>query len=243
MLRGAAEMFGWSIEAEGGEVGHLSDVYFDDRRWVVRYLVMNTHHWPIEGAVLLLPGSVSGVDPVRRVVRTNLSRSEIAASPDVDRVRPVSRQHELELSHYYGFPSYAVTVGASVGLAAPAAFLLPASPDGHLRSARAIMGYFVHALDGEVGHVEDFLVDDDTWTIRHLLVSVRRRWTLHQVLVPVGWIARVSWGARAVEVSLPGEAVRLAPTHDPTVGVSPDQEARLGRYYGPPRFARVTEQA
>jgi sporulation protein YlmC with PRC-barrel domain len=244
MLRGAAEMFGWSIQAEDGEVGHLSDVYFDDQGWVVNYLVMSTRHWPVGGAVLLSPGSVGGVDPDRRVVRTNLSRSEMAASPDVDRVRPVSHQHELELSHYYGFPSYAVTVGASVGLAMPATLPKgPAGGHGHLRSVRAIIGYFVHALDGEVGHVEDFLVDDDTWTIRYLLVSVRRRWTIHQVLVPVDWIARVSWGARTIEVSLPAEAIRLAPTHDRTVPVSGEHEARLGRYYGSPPFASVKGHA
>jgi len=244
MLRSAAEMFGWSIEAEGGEVGHLSDVYFDDQRWAVRNLVMNTSHWPAGRSVLLSPRSVNGVDPARQVVRTSLSRSEVAGSPDVDRARPVSRQHELELSHYYGFPSYAVTVGASVGLAMPATLPKgPAGGDGHLRSVRAIMGYFVHALDGEVGHVEDFLVDDDTWSIRYLLVSVRRRWTIHQVLVPVDWIARVSWGARTIEVSLPAEAIRLAPTHDRAVPVSPEHEARLGRYYGSPPFASANGQA
>ena len=71
MLRGAAEMFGWSIEAEGGEVGHLSDVYFDDQRWAVRDLVMNTSHWPAGRSVLLSPRSVDGVDPARQVVRTS----------------------------------------------------------------------------------------------------------------------------------------------------------------------------
>ena len=100
MLRGAVEMVGWSIEAEGGEVGRLSDVYFDDQRWAVRNLVMNTSHWPAGRSVLLSPRSVNGVDPARQVVRTSLSRSEVAGSPDVDRARPVSRQHEHDQSHY-----------------------------------------------------------------------------------------------------------------------------------------------
>jgi serine/threonine-protein kinase len=59
---------------------------------------MNTSHWPAGRSVLLSPRSVNGVDPARQVVRTSLSRSEVAGSPDVDRARPVSRQHELELS-------------------------------------------------------------------------------------------------------------------------------------------------
>jgi hypothetical protein len=228
-------MCGWSVVAEDDEVGQLSDVYFDDWRWTVRYLVVDTSHWPGGRSVLLSPRSVSGVDPARQILRTHLSWNQVAFSPDLDRARPVSRQHELELSRYSGFPAYAVTVGASVGLAEPVTLPMDGA-DPHLRSVRAITGYFVHALDGDVGHVEDFLVDDDTWTVRHLLVSVRHWWAIHRVLVPVGWIARVSWGARAIQVSLPAEAIRLGPTHDRTTGVSPEHEARLGRYYGPPPF-------
>ena len=237
MLRGAREMCGWPIVAEDDEVGRLSDVYFDDWRWTVRYFVVHTSHWPVGRSVLISPRSVDRVDPARQVLRTSLSRSQVALSPDLDRARPVSRQHELELSHYYGFPSYAVTVAASVALAEPVTLRKAvAVADPHLRSVRAITGYFVHALDADVGHVEDFLVDDDTWTIRHLLVSVRHWWGIHRVLVPVGWIARVSWGARAIQVSLPAEAIRLAPPHDRTTGVSPQHEVRLGRYYGSPPF-------
>lgn len=237
VLRGAREMCGWSIRAEDDEVGHLFDLYFDDRQWTVRYLVVDTRHWPVGRSVLMSPRSVNGVDPARQILRTSLNRSQVTLSPDLDRARPVSRQHELELSHYYGFPSYAVTVAASVALAEPVTlWKAAAGADPHLRSVRAITGYFVHALDGDVGHVEDFLVDDATWTIRHLLVSVGHSWASHRVLVPVGWIARVSWGARAIQVSLPAEAIRLAPTHDRTTGVSPEHEARLGRYYGPPPF-------
>ncbi|MGH7384649.1 MAG: PRC-barrel domain-containing protein [Candidatus Rokuibacteriota bacterium] len=236
MLRSASEMCGWSIRTEDGEVGHVSDVYFDDRRWTIRHLVVDMSHWPVGRSVLMSPRSVNGVDPARRALRTSLSRSEVALGPDLDLARPVWRQHELELSHYYGFPSYAVTVGASVGLAASAVAPKPvAGADPNLRSVRAVTGYFVHALDGDVGHVEDFLVDD-SWAIRHLLASVRNRWAIHRVLVPVGWIARVSWGARSVQVSLPVEAIRLAPTYDRAAGISPEHEARLRRYYGPPPF-------
>lgn len=234
MLRSVREMYGWSIGTDDGDIGHLVDVYFDDRRWDVRHLEVDTGHWLGGRRVLLSPRSVIGVDPARRNLRTGLSRSQVAHSPDIDVAKPVSRQHGLELAHYYGFPSYAVTVGASVALSP--VITETAGADPHLRSVRAITGYFVHAVDGDVGHAEDFLVDDASWAIRHLLVSVGNWWPIRKVLVPVGWIARVSWGAGAVEMSLPAEAIRLAPDYDRASGVSPEHEARVGRYYGPPPF-------
>jgi len=237
MLARARELHGWVIGNQDGDIGHVADVYLDDHRWVVRYLVVDTGQWLSGRRVLVVPGSVSGVDPVGRKLQTGLTRDEVALGLDPDLARPVSRQHEMDLRHYYGFPSYAVTVGVSVALAGPTpGERLRIGIDPHLRSVRAITGYYVHAQDGDVGHVEDILIENGPWTVRHLLVSVGNWWPNRRVLVPVGWVARVSWDAGAVDVSLPAEAIRLAPEYDRTSGVSPTQEARVTRYYGSPPF-------
>jgi len=237
MLRRASELHGWAIGTRDGDIGHVADVYLDDHRWAVRYLVVDTGQWLPGKRVLILPRLVSGVDPVGRKLQTALTRRQVKLGPDPDRARPVSRQHETELRHCYEFPSFAVTVGASVALAgsAPGERRRPGG-DCYLRSVRAITGYYVHAQDGDVGHAEDILVDDAAWTVRHLLVSIGNRWPNRRVLVPVGWVARLSWDAGAVDVSLPGEAIRLAPEYDRVSGISATQEARLARYYGPPPF-------
>jgi hypothetical protein len=237
MLIGVRGLFGWSIGAVDGDIGHVGDVYFDDRRWAVCYVVVDTGPWLVGRSVLVSPQSVDRVDRARQKLRTDLTRRQVALSPDVDSVKPVSRQHELELCHCYGFPSYAVTTAASVSLTSSG--LAPSAVTGrvpHLRSARAITGYYVHALDGEVGHAEDFLVDEESWALRHLVVSVGTWWPGRKVLVPAGWIAAISWGAGAVAVSLPAEVVRLAPDYDPAVRITPAYEARLSGYYGPAPF-------
>lgn len=235
MLRSVAGLWGGSITALDGLGGHLTDVYVDDRDWRVRHLVVETGHGLGARRVLVPPGSVSATDPARRRLRTGLTRREIAESPDAGTARPVSRQHELELYDCYHFPSYAVTAGASVLLAAPVAAGAPADP--HLRSVRGITGYFVHGRDGDVGHAADFLVEAGAWSLRHLVVAVGAWWSLRQTLVPVGWIACVRWAARAVEVSLPAQAIRLAPEYDRGSELAPEHEARVLRYYGPPPLA------
>jgi hypothetical protein len=238
MPMSARELFGWSIGAVDGPIGRLEDLYFDDRDWLIGYLMLDTSHWRAGHRVLIPPRSVRALDPARRVIAVALSREQVAHGVDPDLARPVSRQHELELPSYYAFPSYAVAVAASVTLAASA----PGSPtrgessaDRHRRSVRGIGGYYVHAPDGEVGHAVDVIVDD-SWTIRYLLVSVGTWRPARRVLVPVGWIAKVSWAASAVEVRLPAEAVRLAPGYERAATMSPEYEARLERYYGPAPF-------
>ena len=55
--------------------------------------------------------------------------------------------------------------------------------DRHLRSTHAVSGYHVGALDGDIGHVEDFIVHDETWTFRYLIVNTGSWWPGKKVLV------------------------------------------------------------
>jgi hypothetical protein len=94
------------VEAADGEVGHVDDIYFDDEKWVVRYLVIDTGGWLVGRSVLISPYAVERVDVDSRIVATNLTRAQIEGSPDIDTAKPISRQHEAEYHRYYGYPEY-----------------------------------------------------------------------------------------------------------------------------------------
>jgi hypothetical protein len=90
-----------------------------------------------------------------------------------------------------------------------------AGRDEHLRSARAVSGYGIRATDGELGHVEDFLIDESDWAIRSLIVDPRSWWPGPHVLIGTDWIREVSWEDRTVEVDVTRETVRNAPAYPP----------------------------
>ena len=231
------EILGWGVEASDGRIGWVRDVYLEDRHWTIRHVVVDTLHGLGGRRVLLPPQAIEHVDRARRVLQTPLTGRQVSLGPSSDLDRPVSGQHGLDLGRYYRFPSYVVSVGAAVVLA-PAILdrTLEAHYDRHLRSARAIRGYHVHATDGDVGRAADFLLENAAWEIRHMVVSVGLWWPTRTVLVPSGWIAEVSWGAGTVEVSLPAEVIRLAPEYDSAVGLPHQYEERLEGYYGPAPF-------
>ena len=83
--------------------------------------------------------------------------------------------------------------------------------DPHLRSCNEVVGHHLHASDGEIGHVDGFLVDEDTWAIRYLVVDTSNWWLGHEVLIAPPWITEVSWASRTVTVDLSREAVKGAP--------------------------------
>ena len=261
MLRRFTDLRGYTIGATDGDIGAVDDLYFDDLTWTARYLVVNTGTWLSGRKVLLSPAVVRGLAPAGRRVETPLTRRQVQESPSIDTDKPVSRQHEIDLSSYYGYPSfwagplrwgpyaYPYPMPEAGALSATAdqpsadriaeeevAAREEQSRDPHLRSARAVTGYGIRATDGDLGHVDDFLIGEDDWAIRYLVVDPRSWWPGAHVLVAADWIRRVSWTESVVEVDVTREAIRNAPRLDTSGTFGRDDEVRLYAHHRRPGY-------
>jgi sporulation protein YlmC with PRC-barrel domain len=103
--------------------------------------------------------------------------------------------------------------------------------DPHLRSTHDVSGYHIQATDGEIGHVEDFIIDDETWAIRYLIVDTRNWWPGKRILVSPQWIERVSWNESKVFVNLSREAIKASPEYSIESVPTRDYEAGLHLHY------------
>jgi hypothetical protein len=253
MLRTAGDLKGVTIEAMDGDIGSVQDLYFDDQTWTIRYFVVDTGTWLPGRQVLISPFAFHVVPGASRL-QTSLTKEQIKNSPSVDTDRPVDRQREIEFSRYYGYPYYWVGPYRWGDLAYPTLPLTAAQPteideemlareresfemsDPHLRSSRDVTGYYIQATDGDLGHVEDFLVDDETWAIRYCIVDTRNWLPGRKVLVSPEWIQRVSWEDSKVYVDLSKRHIEAAPEFDPSVPLARDQEERLYTHLGRTKY-------
>ncbi len=258
MLRNLKELQGYSLRATDGDIGTVRDFYFDDERWVVRYLVVETGTWLSSRKVLVSPVSLGTPNHDDRVLEVKISREQVRNSPDIDTDKPVSRQHELDYLGHYGYPAYWDSVGIwgagampglmlpEAGLAAPlsGAAVLEADralaaeqalkhrdDDPHLRSCKSVTGYHIKAQDGEIGHVQGFIVDEDSWQIRYLVIDTSNWWMGHQVLLAPPWIQEVSWAERSVSVAMTRNAIQNSPEWDPSMPPDRIQEAAIYKHY------------
>ena len=246
MLRSLKELVNFKVRASDGDIGRVRDFFFDDARWVVRYLVADTKSfWQEPHDVLISPISFREADWVTREFHLALTVDKVKKSPRITDHKPVSRQFEQEYSRYYGWPYYWGTDGIwgqwqyPAELAANSEFNLPedtGSDDPHLRSIGEVEGYHILALDEEIGHVDDFIVDDETWTIRYLVVDTRNWWPGKKVLLAPLWVDQISWAENNVTVSVPREAIRNSPEWEPGQPVNREYETRLYDYYGRPVY-------
>ena len=258
MLRSSKDLERYAIQATDGLIGHVRDFYFDDKAWVVRYLVVETTGWLSNREVLISPISIGHCDDTKDLLTVSLSKAQVKASPDLDTHHPISRQHEIDYLGYYGYPYYwdgngLWGAGSFPSLASTAAHdsdvhgaLSHASPmresgsasgdDPHLRSINAVHNYKIQASDGEIGHVTGFLVEEGTWAVRYLVVETSHWWSGHQVLIVPEWIRAVSWLDETVNVVVTRQQIRTAPAYDAALLLEREDEDALFKHYGSPGY-------
>ncbi len=251
MLRSLAKLKDYRILAIDGELGKAQDFYFDDRYWTIRYLVADTRKWLPGRLVLISPFTLQEPDWFSDKLPVNLTKQQVKDSPEVDEARPVSRQKEVDLVNYYGWPTYWAGVGNEYPGVLPVADQAITNreaeeaagkeeEDPHLRSTEEVSTYQIHATDGEIGQVDDFIVEDNTWIIRYLIIDTRQ-W-MHwlpggkKVLISPEWVRKVDWAESKVFVGLSREQIKNSPEFDPSVPVNREYEVRLYDYYGRPSY-------
>lgn len=233
------DLTGFRLQALDGELGELKQVYFDDQLWSVCYLVVHTGSWLLGRKVLISPQSVTEVDPDNARLSVNLTQDKVKNSPPAESEKPVSRYYEEELFRYYQWERYWITDALTGIPASPLREQMPRIPNAghpehpHLRSSDEVRGYRIHAIDGDIGHVEDFLVEEPHWSIAYLEIDTLNWLPGKHVLIAPAWIRQIDWEEprRGVTVELAREAIRTAPAYDAAKAISRDYQVTLSQHY------------
>jgi len=226
MLQSTSSLRGYTVEASDGQVGALRDVLFDDRSWKPRWLVVKTGTWLLEREVLLHPSAVTRLDHDLRRLSVNLTKVQVEGSIAVVQDAPVSRRMETKLYEFYNWnPLWGGVSYFNFGGDHD-------DGDPHLRSIAEVTGYNLHAKDGDIGHVEDFLFDDVGWSLRYLIVDTKNWWPGKHVLLSPYAVADVDWPDRRIELNVTREKVKGGPEWEPAAIADRDHEMRLHHYHG-----------
>jgi hypothetical protein len=239
MLNTARALKGYKLRGLDGEIGTIEEFYFDDHHWTIRYLVADTGDWLTDRQVLISPYALVAVNKEEEYITIDLTKKQIEDSPSLNSDKPVSQQFEEGYYGYYGWPVY--WGGPDMWGFYPYIVRDPEKRstagrgekawDPHLRSTHEVNSYYIQASDGEIGHVEDFIIDDETWAIRYLIVATHNWWPGKKVLVSPQWIERVSWSEMKVFVNLTRETIKQSPEFTDETLLTRDYEIGLHGHY------------
>ncbi len=225
MQRNLRSLVGNSMEATDGEIGSIQSIYFNDKNWAIRFLVVKTGSWLFGRSVLISPVAVLRTDWEGKGIPVNLTKAQVSNSPDTDMHKTVSRQHEVELYEHYSWQPYwgsGFYAGGLWGVMPPAPLfdegILKETDsteieenkidDLHLRGTEQVTGYHIQATDGEAGHVHDFIIDDESWQILYFIIDTHNFIGGKKVLLDVKNITDIQWENAKIILNISIEAVK-----------------------------------
>lgn len=256
-MRRVSDLMKLELRARDGVLGQVHDLHFDDERWVIRYLVVETGTWLNSRKVLISTSVLDAADWERGHLPVNLTQEQVRQSPGVDTEQPVTRQQESGLRCPYGWPNSwdtapllggalagsvsgadatvcdAVPATARAGLVALPAAMVRMAPDGdpRLRRASVVRGYRLEAVDGSIGHIDDFLFEELTWELTFIAIDTGIWWSGRKALVSPEWVSALSWARSRVYLDLTREEIRTSPDYDPDNLPTESDARRLRRHH------------
>jgi uncharacterized protein YrrD len=213
MLNSSKTLQSYKLDSLDGEIGEVKELYFDDQHWTIRYLVANIGNWLKGKQVLISPHDLATVVNEEQRIKINLTNKQIEESPSLDNDNSFSRQVE---------DAYPSIMRDRKG---------KKTWDTYLRRTHDVTGHHIQAANGEIGHVVDFIIDNETWEIRYLLIDTRNLWPGKKVLISKQWIERISWIESKVIVNLPIEVIKLSPKYTKESLLTRDHETILHQHY------------
>jgi hypothetical protein len=203
MLQSLENIRNYKIHAKNGDIGRIKDFYFGDKDWQVRYVVADYGNWVLgHNQVLIAPGHFKHIDWTEGKAEVDLTMEEVEASPDIKTHTPISQQH------FVGKIFTPVSPEFEDREMEAEARMAPNPEDEYLCSVKDTEGLHLEAVDGEIGHVLDFMVNEETWDIVWMVVSTHNWWPGKQVMIPPERIKKVSWPERKIFLNMTRQEVK-----------------------------------
>ena len=245
MLRSLKDLQYYNVQAKDGEIGKVDSFLFDDLSWNTRYLVADIGSWLTEKYVLISPFIIDEANSEDNDIHIRSTKDEIRDSMNIEDRPPVFMQKEKENKeeqHIILLPQSTLT-----GVNVPPyhirvkenddEFGLKQKEYGHLRSTKEVIGYKIQAIDGEIGTVEDFIVDSKlTWSIYFIVIDTDGWLVDRKVLVSPKWITGINWNKKEVKVDLIKNKIENSPIYDPEKPIDREYESLLFEYYSKPKY-------
>jgi sporulation protein YlmC with PRC-barrel domain len=229
MLMSLAELVGFSIQAKDGQIGKVSDFYFDEKEWIVRYLIDKTGSWFSRRLVVISPASIEKIDIEKKEIMTSLTRSQVENSPRIDLGKPLAQDEEQQVVNYYHWPDYKSLTKEWMMQRDIAADKNSTGPNLH--SSQTVTGYHIITREEELGFVENMIVDEKTWMIRYLVIDANFGLESKKILIAPDWIDTINWHERDMSVNIATKKMGECPNFDLSMPIRREYEDLLYEHY------------
>lgn len=226
MLRSVRELQNYAVAGTYGKVGTVADFYFDDIEWAVRNLIIHVGNWPLGHWMIAFTEVITSIHPDAELILSDLTAEEMGLRTNTDTGQLMSQQDRPPPVWYYQWASYWDRLTGAIGLdpdtvdagvAGAPGRGKNSTVDPNLRSVQRVIGYHIQARDGAIGHVKDFILEDETWHVTYLVIDTKNWLPGKQVLLAPTWVHWIGSDASEVKVDLERDTIKDNPEFQPTI--------------------------
>lgn len=252
MLKNLKKIINFKIQAMGSNdtFGKVKDIYFDDEKWAVRYLVVDTGSWLSERLTLVSPYNLIDIDWEEGIVWTDLTKKQIEGGPLAKLNKAVSRLYEAQYNSYYELPDYwsngfGVEIdGLWAGRYYPhrpemletynSDFNYESENEEHLCSMEEILGYHIEAVgDDDFGVVADFILDAASWALRYIVIDTHQFWPGgKKILFSPVWMEKFDRSHKKLVTNFHRKVIESCPEYNPEIPIENLIEESLFSHFG-----------
>lgn len=237
------EISTYAIKTIDEAEGNVKDILFDEVEWIVRY-VETDFGIELSGTRKLIP-RVFFKNPNwdEQHFPVKLTKFDLKDCPDIALHLPISRIYEQKVyEHFkedeYWLQSYITPFGIPAithpipSMGVSERMIDERKLKTHLRSFQEIKGYEVHALDGNIGQINNIIIDDKDWSIRYAVIDTSSwlPWSKN-VLIGVNWMDEISYTSKQIKINLDVETIKSAPEFDHSEPIDEKYEKMLNEHF------------
>lgn len=241
---------GYHLKALDGDFGKLVALYFDDKNWIVRYFVARSTEWLVGRKLLIVPTLITDIDPKDKIIDVDLTLQQVENSPllearEIGDEEYISLNYEQEIYRYYRLLPYWHSEPAIIPMGDSSNSNSNPNPNeiklvetsesfAHrpLHSSEELKNFGLHATDGNIGHIADLIIEEESWRIRYLEINTHHWLPGKHVLLAPAWIKKIDWQNKTVLVDLDCNAIKTAPDYEPAKIISRQYQLDLYQHYG-----------
>lgn len=242
MKRSINNLIGYTVSGTDGEIGSVQEFYFDDATWTIRYLIVDTGKFLFDREVLISSGALLKADWQKKIFTVNLTKEQIRTSPEIDTKLPVARQEEIRLQNHYLWSGYWGEGFYAGGLPVSMYDVLATGADDkvqksksddnpHLRNTKTVTGYTIKALDGDIGDVCDFIVDDVVWRLDFLVIDTGHWLPGKKVLISPHWVKEIDWENSTITINANVDRIKSSPEYHADEPFSEEHQLHIHNHF------------
>ena len=198
MFHSLATLLEFPLLTTDGEKRPIRSFLFDDRSWLVRYLIVDAGRWYAPRKVVIPTSEVDVADWNNRIVPARIALDRLFSSARAESVRPVSRQQQIAWNREFNWPDRdPYWCGPA---AAGREFRVNSKDDPHLRRTNDLATYEIWGKDSCLGMLEGFFLSGGSWHIDYLLIR-SGHWMFREKAVSTLQVVSISWAQHRVQVA------------------------------------------